>query len=59
MDKLKINHAAIWVNVFLIFALGFLWYDTLFGELWMEYVDLDLATIEANPPGFGIWYLGK
>ncbi len=55
MENLKINHAAVWVNVILMFALGFLWYDTLFGELWMEYVKLDIATIEANPPGLGIW----
>ena len=55
MENLKINHAAVWVGVVVMFALGFLWYDTLFGELWMEDVKLDIATIEANPPGLGIW----
>ncbi len=55
MKTLKINHAAVWVCVVLSFVLGFLWYGPLFGDPWMEMVGLDQATIEANPPGAGIW----
>ncbi len=55
MNNLKTNHAAVWVSVVLITGLGFLWYDTLFGEKWMSLVGLDLATVEANPPGAGVW----
>jgi hypothetical protein len=32
MEGLKINHAAVWVGVVVLFALGFVWYDLLFGE---------------------------
>ncbi len=53
--SLKINHLAILVCVVVLFGLGFLWYGPLFGEPWMEMVGLDMATIEANPPGAGIW----
>ncbi len=52
---LKINHLAILVCVVLSFILGFLWYGPLFGESWMKMVGLDLATVEANPPGAGVW----
>lgn len=55
MNNLKTNHAAVWVSVVVITGLGFLWYDTLFGEKWMSLVGLDLATVEANPPGAGVW----
>lgn len=55
MKNLKINHAAVWVSVILISILGYIWYEPLFGETWMEMVGLDRATIEANPPGTGIW----
>ena len=51
----NINHAAVWVCVILLTGLGFLWYETLFGELWMEMSGLSLADIEANPPGAGVW----
>ena len=51
----SINHAAVWVCVILLTGLGFLWYETLFGELWMEMSGLSLADIEANPPGAGVW----
>lgn len=51
----KINHRAVWVSVVLLFVLGFLWYEPLFGELWMSLVGLTLADIEANPPGAGVW----
>ena len=54
-NTLKINHLAVLVCVILSFALGFLWYGPLFGEAWMSMVGLDLATIEANPPGAGAW----
>ncbi len=52
---LKINHYAVLVCVVLSFILGFLWYGPLFGDPWMRMVGLDLATIEANPPGAGVW----
>ncbi len=55
MENLKINHAAVWVCVVLISILGFLWYGVLFEEQWMEMVGLDLAAVEANPPGTGTW----
>ena len=53
--SLKINHLAIVVCVIVLFALGFLWYGPLFGEPWMAMVGLDMAKIEANPPGTAIW----
>jgi hypothetical protein len=37
------------------FVLGFLWYGPFFGDPWMGMVGLDMATIEANPPGAGEW----
>jgi hypothetical protein len=55
MKELKINHLAVLVAVVLQFILGFLWYGPFFGEPWMGMVGLDLATIEANPPGAGEW----
>ena len=55
MEKLKINHAAVWVSIVLLHVLGFLWYGPIFGEKWMSLVGLDMATIEANPPGTGVW----
>lgn len=55
MDNLKINHAAIWVSIVALHVLGFVWYDALFGEQWMALVGLDMATVEANPPGVGVW----
>ncbi len=55
MKDLKINHAAVWVSIVVFFAMGFLWYGPLFGEIWMNYVGLDMATIEANPPGASLW----
>lgn len=55
MESLKINHAAVWVGVVVMFALGFVWYDLLFGEKWMALVGLDLATIEAGSTMVGTW----
>ena len=55
MEKLKINHAAVWVSIVLLHVLGFLWYGPLFGESWMEMVGLTMADAEANPPGTGVW----
>lgn len=55
MSNLKINHAAVWVSVVVVIALGFAWYDPIFGEQWMAMVGLDLATVEANPPGAEVW----
>jgi len=55
MEQLKINHAAVWVSIVLMFGLGFLWFGPLFGDKWMELNGLDMATMEANPPGAGVW----
>lgn len=55
MTQLKINHAAVWVGVVIMFALGFLWYGPLFGERWMEYVGLTLADAENMDGMAGIW----
>ena len=55
MKELKINHLAVWVSVVLLFVLGFVWYGPLFGEKWMAMVGLDPATVEASPPGAGVW----
>ncbi len=49
------NPWAILVAIALQFVLGFLWYGPLFGNPWMDMVGLDMATVEANPPGAGIW----
>ena len=55
MKELKINHLAVLVAIILQFVLGFLWYTPLFGEAWMGMVGLDMATIEADPPGAEEW----
>lgn len=55
MNELKINHLAVLVCLVWMFVLGFSWYGPLFGEPWMEMTGLDLETIEANPPGAGVW----
>ncbi len=53
--KLKINHLAILACIVFSFILGYIWYGPLLGEPWMAMVGLDQATIEANPPGAGVW----
>lgn len=55
MKELKINYLAVLVAVILQFVIGFLWFGPFFEKPWMEMVGLDTATIEANPPGAGIW----
>lgn len=55
MEKLKINHGAVWVGVVVMFALGFIWYGPLFGEKWMEYVGLTMADAENMDGVVGIW----
>ena len=55
MNDLTINHLAVWTSIILLHVLGFIWYGPLFGEPWMELVGLDMATVEANPPGAGTW----
>ncbi len=55
MEKLKINHAAVWVSIVLLHILGFLWYNQIFAEQWMTLVGLDMAALEANPPGASVW----
>lgn len=54
-SNLKINHLAVLTCVILSFVLGFIWYDPLFGDVWMDLVGLDRVTVEANPPGAAIW----
>ena len=51
----KVNHGAVWVCVVILFVLGFVWYDPLFGEQWMSMVGMTPADAEANPPGTGVW----
>lgn len=56
MNQPKINHLAIVVCTILCFVIGYAWYGPpLFGFQWMAMVHLDMATIEANPPGPGVW----
>ena len=58
MKELKINHLAVFTGIILQFVIGYLWYAPfLFGNAWMEMVGLDLATIEANPPGANVWII--
>ena len=52
---MKINHLAVLVSFVWLQVLGFLWYGPLFGEPWMEMVGIDMAVVEANPPGAAIW----
>lgn len=49
----KINHGAVWVSVVLLFGLGFLWYDPLFGARWMEMVGLTME--DAEEAGAAVW----
>lgn len=55
MEKLTINHLAVWVCIILAHAIGFLWYGMLFQEQWMELTGLSMAQIEASPAGTGHW----
>jgi hypothetical protein len=55
MKELKINHLAVLAGFVVQFVLGFLWYGPFFGAPWMDMVGLDMVTIEANPPGAGVW----
>lgn len=45
MEQLKINHAAVWVSIMLMFGLGFLWFARLFREKWMELNGLDMSAL--------------
>ena len=54
MPNLKINHLAVFVCVILLHILGFLWYGPLFGERWMELVELDPERMEGAGDA-GIW----
>lgn len=55
MSELKINYLALLVCVVFLHVLGFVWYGYLFNEQWMAMVKLDVAAVEANPPGAGVW----
>ncbi|MDX2246726.1 MAG: DUF1761 domain-containing protein [Bacteroidia bacterium] len=55
MGQLTINHLAVWAGIVFLTILGFVWYGPLFGDQWMAMVGLDMATVEANPPGAGVW----
>lgn len=48
MNNLKINHLAVLVCVILLHALGFLWYGALFGERWMELVNMDPENMQGE-----------
>lgn len=53
MTNLKINHAAVWISVFLAFGVGFLWYGPIFGDSWMPMVGL--TPDDADAAGAGVW----
>ncbi len=53
MNNLKFNHAAVWVSVVMAFVLGFLWYDTIFGDSWASFVGLTAE--DADAAGAGVW----
>jgi hypothetical protein len=55
MSKLKINHIAVWVNVVILHALGFVWYGPLFGDPWMEMVGITLEEAESGSANMGMW----
>ena len=55
MKNQKINYAAVGVCFVVLFLQGFLWYSVIFDEIWMSMVGTDLATVEANPAGAGVW----
>ena len=47
----QINHFAVWVCVVLLFGLGFLWYDPLFGASWRGIVGVSME----DTAGAGVW----
>jgi len=55
MKNQKIKYAAVGVCFVVLFILGYLWYDAIFAEAWMAMVGLELADVEANPPGATVW----
>lgn len=55
MENLKINHAAVWVCVVIMFALGFVWYGPLLGEPWMNYVGLTMEDASSTEGMTGVW----
>ncbi|MCI0750338.1 MAG: DUF1761 domain-containing protein [Flammeovirgaceae bacterium] len=40
-------------------AFGFLWYGPLFGEKWMELVQMDQAEMQSGSMNAGIWILNS
>ena len=59
MNNLKINHLAVWVCIVLMHAFGFLWYGPLFGEQWMDMVQIDQETMQSDSMDAGIWILNS
>ena len=55
MNTLKINHLAVVVCVILLHVIGFLWYGPLFGEKWMNMVNLDPSSAQNASMGAGLW----
>ena len=55
MEKLKINHLAVWVNIVFLHLLGSLWYGPLFGEQWMEMVGLTMEDAQTGSASAGLW----
>jgi len=48
MNRLKINHIAVFVCLILLHILGFLWYGPLFGDLWMPMVGIVPENMDAS-----------
>jgi hypothetical protein len=59
MNNLKINHLAVWICIIGMHLFGFLWYGPLFGTKWIEYVKLDMATMQNASMSAGIWILNS
>jgi hypothetical protein len=59
MNKLKINHLAVWVCIILMHVFGFLWYGPLFGEKWMALVGIDQSTMQEDSMNAGLWILNS
>lgn len=59
MNNIKINHLAVWVCIILMHAFGFLWYGPLFGERWMDMVQIDQETMQSDSMDAGIWILNS
>ena len=57
MEKLKLNHYAIWLAIALQIFLGILWYGPVFGARWKHIVGLDVSGAVANYSSFTVWFV--